>query len=181
MTPAIFLDRDGTIIVERDYLSDPAGAELEVNAATGLRRMALLGWPLVVITNQSGVGPRLFHPRGCRRGQRPRRRAAGGGRDHDRRLVHLPRTPPTSPCDCRKPAPRHGAGGGARSRPGWRALVRGRRQARRPRGGPRDRRDRDPGPDRPRRDRGSQAPDAIVCEDLLAAALEIERRVTPDA
>ena len=58
--PAILLDRDGTIIVERNYLADPALVELEANAAHGLRRLADEGWPLVVLTNQSGVGRGLF-------------------------------------------------------------------------------------------------------------------------
>src|SRR3954468_11258906 len=56
MKPFVVLDRDGTIIVEEYYLSDPAKVVLCVNAAEGLKRMAQLGWGLVVISNQSGVG-----------------------------------------------------------------------------------------------------------------------------
>ncbi len=58
--PAVFLDRDGTIIAERNYLSDPAGVELLPGAAEGLRRMSALGLPLVLVTNQSGVGRGYF-------------------------------------------------------------------------------------------------------------------------
>jgi len=58
--PAIFLDRDGTIIVEREYLADPADVALERGAAEGLRRLQHLGWPLVVVSNQSGVGRGYF-------------------------------------------------------------------------------------------------------------------------
>ena len=54
------LDRDGTIIVERHYLSDPAQVELLPGAARGLRRLSELGLGLVVVTNQSGIGRRLF-------------------------------------------------------------------------------------------------------------------------
>ncbi len=58
--PAVLLDRDGTIIVERDYLSDPALVELEHGAAEGLRALAEAGWVLAVLTNQSGIGRGYF-------------------------------------------------------------------------------------------------------------------------
>jgi histidinol-phosphate phosphatase family protein len=58
--PAILLDRDGTIIVERGYLDDPALVELEVGAAQGLRRLAEQVWPLAVVTNQSGIARGYF-------------------------------------------------------------------------------------------------------------------------
>lgn len=57
---AVFLDRDGTIIVERHYLHDPAGVELLPGAAEGLRRMRALGLPLIVVSNQSGIGRGYF-------------------------------------------------------------------------------------------------------------------------
>ena len=52
----VVLDRDGTIIVERDYLSDPGAVELLPTAAEGLRQLRSAGLGLVVITNQSAVG-----------------------------------------------------------------------------------------------------------------------------
>ena len=57
----VLLDRDGTIVVERHYLSDPAGVELLPGAARGLRRMRELGLGLVVITNQSAIGRGYFN------------------------------------------------------------------------------------------------------------------------
>jgi D-glycero-D-manno-heptose 1,7-bisphosphate phosphatase len=57
---AVLLDRDGTLIVDRDYLSDPAGVELLPGAAAGLRKLRDLGLALVVVTNQSGIGRGLF-------------------------------------------------------------------------------------------------------------------------
>lgn len=54
------LDRDGTIIAERHYLSDPAQVELLPGAAEGLRRLRAMGWGLVVVTNQSGVARGYF-------------------------------------------------------------------------------------------------------------------------
>lgn len=57
---AVFLDRDGTIIEERGYLADPAGAVLENKAAEGLRAMAAMGYALVVVSNQSGIARGYF-------------------------------------------------------------------------------------------------------------------------
>jgi D-glycero-D-manno-heptose 1,7-bisphosphate phosphatase len=57
---AIFLDRDGTIIEERNYLSDPDQVALLEGAAAGLRAMARLGLPLVIVSNQSGIGRGYF-------------------------------------------------------------------------------------------------------------------------
>jgi D-glycero-D-manno-heptose 1,7-bisphosphate phosphatase len=51
----VVLDRDGTLIVERHYLSDPTEVELIGGAAEGLRRLGDMGVPIVVITNQSGI------------------------------------------------------------------------------------------------------------------------------
>ena len=53
--PAVFLDRDGTINREVDYLSRPDQLELLPGAAEGLRALAAAGFALVVVTNQSGV------------------------------------------------------------------------------------------------------------------------------
>jgi histidinol-phosphate phosphatase family protein len=59
-TPAIFLDRDGTLIVERNYLSDPDQVELLPTVPESLLRLANAGYLLVVITNQSGIGRGYF-------------------------------------------------------------------------------------------------------------------------
>ena len=54
--PAVFLDRDGTLIEDREYLSDPAGVRLLPGVPEGLRRLREAGFALVVVTNQSGIG-----------------------------------------------------------------------------------------------------------------------------
>lgn len=53
---AIFLDRDGTLNVERCYLSDPAQVQLYPDTGEALRRMQELGFRLFIVTNQSGIG-----------------------------------------------------------------------------------------------------------------------------
>lgn len=57
---ALFLDRDGTIIHDRDYLCDPAGVELIPGAADALRHARARGYLLFLFTNQSGIG-RGYH------------------------------------------------------------------------------------------------------------------------
>lgn len=54
--PALFADRDGTVIELVPYLSDPAAVALIPEAAAALARANRLGIPVVMITNQSGVG-----------------------------------------------------------------------------------------------------------------------------
>ena len=56
MKPAIFLDRDGTIITEREYLADPAGVSVFPGAGKALRQLQDAGFKLVIVTNQSGIG-----------------------------------------------------------------------------------------------------------------------------
>jgi D-glycero-D-manno-heptose 1,7-bisphosphate phosphatase len=52
----IILDRDGTIIVDHGYLDDPDKIEFLPGALEGLRQWHALGHPLVVVSNQSGIG-----------------------------------------------------------------------------------------------------------------------------
>lgn len=102
--PCAFLDRDGTIIAERHYLGDQEGVAFESGAVAGLRQLEALGYLLVVITNQSGIG----------RGLLTREQVDGVNRRADELLqAHgvriaawyiCPHTPDEA-CDCRKPSP----------------------------------------------------------------------------
>ena len=56
MNRALFLDRDGTIIEDPGYLSDPAQVRLLPGAAETLAALSSEGWMLFVVSNQSGVG-----------------------------------------------------------------------------------------------------------------------------
>lgn len=57
---AIFLDRDGTLIVDKDYLHKPEEVEFFPGAIRALRSAADAGFELVMVTNQSGVGRGYF-------------------------------------------------------------------------------------------------------------------------
>jgi len=52
---AVFLDRDGTIIEEVEYLADPEGVQLLPGAVEGLTLLQEAGFALIVVTNQSGI------------------------------------------------------------------------------------------------------------------------------
>jgi D-glycero-D-manno-heptose 1,7-bisphosphate phosphatase len=53
--PALFLDRDGVINVEVEYLSDPARVALIPGSAAAIARINAAGIPVVVVTNPSGL------------------------------------------------------------------------------------------------------------------------------
>jgi histidinol-phosphate phosphatase family protein len=57
---AVFLDRDGTIIVDREYISRPEDVELIEGAAEAIARINASLVPVVVVTNQSGIGRGYF-------------------------------------------------------------------------------------------------------------------------
>ncbi len=59
-SPAVFLDRDGTIIIDRHYLRDPAGVELLPGAAWAIGQLNAARIPVIVVTNQSGIGRGYF-------------------------------------------------------------------------------------------------------------------------
>ncbi len=60
MDQALFLDRDGTLIVKHDYLADAAKVELMPGVREALHRFIARGYRLFLFTNQSGVGRGMF-------------------------------------------------------------------------------------------------------------------------
>ena len=61
--PAIFLDRDGTINVEIGFLSEPEQFEFLPNAIAGMKMMRNMGYRLIIVTNQGGIGLGYFSKR----------------------------------------------------------------------------------------------------------------------
>jgi D-glycero-D-manno-heptose 1,7-bisphosphate phosphatase len=57
---AVFLDRDGTIIVDKDYLKRPEDVALFPGVGAALRKLVEAGFVLVMVSNQSGVGRGYF-------------------------------------------------------------------------------------------------------------------------
>lgn len=60
LRPAVFLDRDGTIAEEVGYLNQASRFRMFPWAASALQRLNEAGYPVVVVTNQSGVGRGYF-------------------------------------------------------------------------------------------------------------------------
>jgi len=56
----LFLDRDGTLILDKHYLADPAGVELVPGVPEAVRRAKALGYELFLFTNQSGIGRGIY-------------------------------------------------------------------------------------------------------------------------
>jgi D-glycero-D-manno-heptose 1,7-bisphosphate phosphatase len=60
MTPAVFFDRDGTLIEEREYLRRPEDVAIYPGVAAALKRLRASGFTLIIVSNQSGVGRGYF-------------------------------------------------------------------------------------------------------------------------
>lgn len=54
--PAVFLDRDGVLIEDTGYLSDPGLVRVIAGSMEAVARLNQAGFAVVVVTNQSGVG-----------------------------------------------------------------------------------------------------------------------------
>jgi histidinol-phosphate phosphatase family protein len=102
LRPAVFLDRDGTLIEDRGYVAGPDQVRLLPGAASALIALERAGFLRIVITNQSGIG----------RGRYPKSAFDATQHELERQLhdagaaidgaYHCPHTPDAG-CLCRKP------------------------------------------------------------------------------
>lgn len=102
--PAVFLDRDGTLIREKEYLADPDGVSLFPGATDALDKLRRAGYALVVVTNQSGIARGIYAEADYEAvARRLDRILEDAGAPLDA-TYHCPHHPDLSgPCDCRKP------------------------------------------------------------------------------
>jgi len=99
---AVFLDRDGTLVRETGYLADPDGLELLPGVAGALRDLAAADLPLVVISNQSGIGRGLFWESDVHAVMARLRRMLRE-RGVELTAIYFCRHRPEDDCPCRKP------------------------------------------------------------------------------
>lgn len=104
LRPAVFLDRDGVINVEVSYLGDPTGFQLLPGVAVAIRRLNQAGLPVIVVTNQSGIGRGYFSAAAV---DSVHQRMCDELAHADARVdaVYLCPHRPDEDCTCRKPAP----------------------------------------------------------------------------
>lgn len=101
---AVFLDRDGTIIEDAEYLRNPEQVRLLPGAAQAIRTLNASQFAVLVVTNQSGIARGLLSVDDYEATERrvDELLAAEGARlDGHSYCPHLPEL--TGPCDCRKP------------------------------------------------------------------------------
>jgi D-glycero-D-manno-heptose 1,7-bisphosphate phosphatase len=101
---AAFVDRDGTIIHDANYIADPQHLELLPAAADAIRRLNERGVVVIVVTNQSGIARGYFglaEYEAVRRGLDALLAAEDAHIDASYMCPHHPDV--SGPCDCRKP------------------------------------------------------------------------------
>ena len=101
-SPAVFLDRDGTIIHDADYCSDPKHVQVFDGTAAALRRLRNAGYKIIVITNQSGIGRGFFTEKQYREVEAEVSQQLG---DDLIDATYFCPDAPGKPSNCRKPAP----------------------------------------------------------------------------
>lgn len=101
-SPAVFADRDGTLIHDADYCSDPKQVKILNGVPEALRRLKQRGYKIIVITNQSGIGRGFFTVEQYHAVEAEVARQVG------RELIdatYFCPDAPGHPSKCRKPAP----------------------------------------------------------------------------
>lgn len=113
LKPAVFLDRDGTINEEVNYLSRPEDARLIPGAGPAVARLNRAGFQVVVISNQSGLARGYFDDSDLAKVQAELGRQLAAFGAHIDAYYICPHLPPPHgkvpelafECDCRKPEP----------------------------------------------------------------------------
>ncbi len=99
LRPAAFIDRDGTLIEEVNFLSRVEDLRVFSFTAEAIRLLKERGFWIFVVTNQSGIGRGLYTEAAMRTIHDEMQRRLGGTIDAFFHCPHLP----DSGCRCRKP------------------------------------------------------------------------------
>jgi D-glycero-D-manno-heptose 1,7-bisphosphate phosphatase len=101
-SPAVFIDRDGTLMHDADYCSDPKQVRIFPGVSESLLRLKENGYKLIIITNQSGIGRGFFSVEQYRAVEAEVLRQLGNGLID---ATYFCPDVPGQPSKCRKPAP----------------------------------------------------------------------------
>ncbi len=108
--PAVFLDRDGTIIADAEYLSQPSQIKLFSKTPEALRLLRKMGFYLFVVSNQSGVARGYFSEGMVRKVHQKLQGMLKAKGAHIDAFFYCPHYPDgkvktySKVCNCRKPA-----------------------------------------------------------------------------
>jgi|SRR5438045_1952842 len=100
--PAVFVDRDGTIMEDAEYCSHPKQVRVFPGVPNALRRLKDAGYKIIVITNQSGIGRGFFTVEQYRAVEAEVLHQLGDGLVD---ATYFCPDVPGKPSECRKPAP----------------------------------------------------------------------------
>jgi len=109
--PAAFLDRDGTMIVERDFLGDPDGVEILPRVAQAIRLLNHWGYWVIGVSNQSGVARGYFGTKEVESVNERVIELLAQQKAYVNRIYYCPHLSEIGQrlnlpdCECRKPAP----------------------------------------------------------------------------
>lgn len=104
MKRLVLIDRDGTLNVNKHYLSDPAQLELIPRAAEAVKLLHTLGVPVVVVTNQSAIGRGFFDEKRLAEIHEKLNELLADENAKIDVVYYCPHTPDDN-CNCRKPLP----------------------------------------------------------------------------
>jgi len=102
---AIFLDRDGTIIIDKHYLHDPNQVEYFEDTIEALQLMTNKGYELFMVTNQSGIGRGMFKVEDMHKVHEKIIKDLMQEGIVIKDVAFCPHSPDEN-CDCRKPSPK---------------------------------------------------------------------------
>ncbi len=108
---AVFLDRDGVIVVDEGYVHRVEDFRFVPGSAQALQRLQAADWRLVVVTNQSGLARGLYTAHDYERFTAHLREQLDAFGVRLDAVLHCPHLPDAAvdayrlACDCRKPAP----------------------------------------------------------------------------
>jgi D-glycero-D-manno-heptose 1,7-bisphosphate phosphatase len=101
---AIFFDRDGTLNIEKGYITDPSEIELYPDTGIVLRKLKLQRRLIIITTNQSAIGQGLMTVDKFEQVNQALWGRLRKSKSFYDALYYCPHIPDTS-CECRKPKP----------------------------------------------------------------------------